>query len=109
MNRCQYCFLNNPKINRRIIWICNKICKFTRRLPNTFRQYLKQLEVKILNYYDLKSLNQIKMKNIFLKQVLFTPLDRIRFTCGSGVQLKNNTPLYCSYKRVGHYKRNESA
>jgi len=31
------------------------------------------------------------MKNIFLKQVLFTPLDRIRFTRGLVAQLKNNT------------------
>jgi len=43
------------------------------------------------------------MKNIFLKEGLFTPLDRNRFTCGSVVQLKNNTQQNFVYKLVSVY------
>lgn len=40
------------------------------------------------------------MKNVFLKEVLFTPLDRIRFTSELVVQLKNNTQRHCAYPEI---------
>jgi hypothetical protein len=36
----------------------------------------------------------MKMKDVFLKEVLFTPLDLKKFTCESVGQLKNNTQQY---------------
>jgi len=42
-------------------------------------------------------MKQIKIEKLFLKEVLFIPLDRIRFICGLVVQLKNNTHQYCVY------------
>lgn len=54
-------------------------------------------------------IKQIRFEKLFLKEVLFTPLNPIRFIDELVVQLKNKKQQCCLYKRVsGQRKKRHS-